>query len=78
MAGRETGQAGRGGQLINNVEEPKNEGRGARVCTVLRPRGQPLPCPIVGAKYLGREGGAGEVQGRTHCLVTTTLTLPTF
>lgn len=42
-----------------------------QVCTVPRPLGQPLPCPTLGSRYLGRQGRGGRRPGKDklshHC-----------
>lgn len=75
MVGREAGQAGHGGQLINNVEGPKDTGGKYVQCP--GPRASPSHAPCWGPGMLeGREGEA-EDQVRTSCPTTATLILPT-
>lgn len=74
MVGREAGQAGHGGQLINNVEGPKDEG--GRYVQCPGPWASPSHAPLLGPDILeGREREA-EDQGRTSCPATATLILP--
>lgn len=71
---REAGQAGHGGQLINNVEGPKDEG--GRYLQCPGPC-QPLPCPTLGASILEGRKGEAEDQGKISDPATATLILPT-
>lgn len=71
---REAGQAGHGGQLINNVEGPKDEG--GQVSIVPRPLPTP-PRPTLWAGILEGRKGEAEDQGKIRGPATATPFLPT-